>query len=234
MRSSMRLDGFARARRVVLEGGNPEGPGVANSGLDSIGIVNSRLQWASTISRGQSHYHPAVATFREGCPEREVQRMSGGSYGRNHFPMLFGAASPDMVGLRLDHAVEHGIAGKAKDIVDAVGLAAAHRFLAAVVAITAIAGWLPRSRRPGTLPVAAEIHGRAVLGDQPDKVPNCSPLAVRRCGRQTRYRRSARSRPGTPYSASAGRLSDGGNRSRSGSRTLDIPAGLAFLPSGSR
>ena len=50
----------------------------------------------------------------------------------------FRTAHPDIIGLRLHEAVEHGIAGNAKDVIDAVRLAPGHRLLATVMAI---AGW---------------------------------------------------------------------------------------------
>ena len=54
-----------------------------------------------------------------------------------HLGLALGAAHPDIIGGRLDQAVEHDIAGEPKNAGDAIALAPRHRLVAAIMAVAA-------------------------------------------------------------------------------------------------
>ena len=77
------------------------------------------------------------------------------------------AAGADVVGGFIDQPVEHGVAGQAKDEVDAVLLAPVHRLGAAVMAVAADGdagrGPVPADAADETAQMAAHLHARGRL-----------------------------------------------------------------------
>jgi hypothetical protein len=87
-------------------------------------------------------------------PVPGLGRVAGLGKTTQNLGLALGPAHPDIVGGRLDQAVEHDIAGEPENVVDTVGLAPRHRFRAAVMAITA-------QGDVGRRPVPADVSDQA-------------------------------------------------------------------------
>src|SRR5271165_4359056 len=129
-------------------------------GVASMRAATRRWHFHDLAPKLTSVWRRTAFACASACRSRAVS--TGGSARRiaTRRACALGTPHPHVVGNRLHHLVEHGVAGQTEDIVQAVGLAPCHHLAAAVVAVAT-----DRDARVGPMAADPPHHAPQMAAD---------------------------------------------------------------------